>query len=551
MTDFQTPDDESIPSGDFQTPANEAVQGEGESVLRGALRNIPLAQQAVATAAPILNKVGMSDEPTYGAELQHLTQAAEQGKAQNPWSYYAGATAGTLAPMLVPGGGEVAEALQGSGAVGGAINGAVQSLSDTNLTKPTGTDVTNTLLAAGMGGALGKYFSPKAVAIAGAAENVSAPAEAAAGKVAPAIAQEAAPVVAGESAPSVAAQFAQQSIPTPKMLQSLAGMAVPNREVSPDFVPSADRVYASNLAQGFGGTPRQLMKVFGKKDPVQTMVGIGQWMEHAGPDGTPINKLLDRPGELLDKVTEINNKSGKTIGGIIDDLGKTASVNNQQLLEDLAKFRDTTADPDTAARVARLIKTTEANVKKGIDGFDNLQQIKSMAGEQIRKDPEMASVYGHLADTVTTAVNTYGAQIQNPGIAKIYEKAKGDYFNSSRILPILRYAESKDLVGGPGGHHTLRGLLASIFNMASSVTTGTTPDQIVKNATLKAAPIARDVVNAATNARQSITPAVGAVKNFVGNTAANKVGSIGGSKLSRAAQLELVNALENKFRIGK
>lgn len=520
--DFQTPDSEAVPSGDFSTPADEAVQSGFESAARGALRNIPLAQQAAATVAPINP---WSDKATYGAELQHLTDAAETGKAQNPGAYYTGAAAGTLAPLLIPGVGEVAEAARGAGMAGGAINAAAQSVSDVNLTKPTGRDVENTALSAVLGGALGKVFGGAKPGVSGAAEDA-----------APAAATEAAAPAAAESP---LATVAQQAIPMPSLpAQAPAAprMAIPiARQAAPDFVPSADRIYASNLAQGMGGTPRQLMKVFGKKDPVSSMVKIGNWMETAGPKGTNLNGLLDRPGELLEKVDSIHDSSGKVIGGIIDKMGAGAALDRPGLEMELFDFAQKTADPATEARIMKLISTSENLGKKGLNDFDILQQVKGMAGKQIAKDPEMSEVYGHLADRLSDLVDAHGAALKDPALTQAYTKAKLDYANSSRLLPMLRYAEAKDLVGGPAGHHTLRGLLSSIFNMGTAMTGLPPAEQLGKNVMLKAAPVARGVVNAAAGARAALPGAAAAA---------------GGGALSRAAQLELANALQSKFGKG-
>ncbi len=143
-----------------QTPI-ESVESFG----RGALRNFPGAQQAVAMAAPELNKIGLADEPTYSGEISHLTNAAEQAKAQNKGAYDAGAIFGTALPLAIPGAGEalgaagpladVLEGASGSGIIGGALNGAAQSLSDTNLTKPGAQDIKNAGSSAVMGGVLG------------------------------------------------------------------------------------------------------------------------------------------------------------------------------------------------------------------------------------------------------------------------------------------------------------------------------------------------------------------------------------------------------------
>ncbi len=120
-----------------------------ESAARGALRNVPLGQQAAAAIAPVNP---FSEKPTYGAELEHLTRAAEAGKVQNPKSYAAGATLGTIAPLAIPGAGE---ALEAAPILGNAALSAIQSQSDTNLTKPTGENLKEAGIAATLGGGIG------------------------------------------------------------------------------------------------------------------------------------------------------------------------------------------------------------------------------------------------------------------------------------------------------------------------------------------------------------------------------------------------------------
>ncbi len=517
-------------SGGFDPDAYLAEkQGPVESAARGALRNIPLAQQAAAAIAPINP---WSDKSNYSDELAHLTEAAEQGKAQNPKSYYTGAAAGTLAPLLIPGVGEAAEAARGAGMAGGAIQGAAQGLSDTNLTRDPARIARDAIPGAVIGGALGKVFggAPKA---APAAESVG---------------EDVAPKVAAEATAPAAEAAAQPAVsaPVPKVGAQIDATNIPEgKKVAADFVPSADRIYASNLAQGMGWTPRQLMRVFGKKDPVQSTVKIGNWMETAGEGGKSLNGLIDRPGELLQKIDALHDSSGKVIGGIIDKLGTEGDVDTASLLQELRDFSLKTADPATAGRIDRLVATTERNLEKGVGDFDSLQEIKSMTGKQLKKDPEMAEVYGHLADKLEAHVDQLGASLKDPAMAQAYAKAKLDYTNSSRLLPLLQYSEAKDLVGGPAGHHTLRGLLGNIFNMASSLTVGTTPEQLGKNVMLKAAPIARGVAQAGAGARTAVTNAASKAIPKAIMPSATKGG------LSRAAQLELTNALESKFGKGK
>jgi hypothetical protein len=484
MADFETPDHEAVDAS-FETPDHEAVPDEGALAAagRGALRNFPGAQQLAAAAAPINP---FSDKQDYSSEMEHLTQAAETAKGQHPVAYGAGATAGTLAPLAIPG---VGEGLEAAPFLGNAALGAAQAASDVNLTKPTAADAAqvggNALLAGGMGKAfsgLGKLFAKGAEPAAEAGEEAAAP-----------IAEEAVPKAApvAPAAPSA----------TPP--KDIAGVAVPSKVTAPNFRPSAQRVYASQLAQGLGGTPRQLMKVFGKENPVQALNNLGEWMDTAGPGGKSLHGLLDRPGELLSKISTIHETSGQTIGDIIDKVGASSPpaavlghplVEGGELAEELKDFALNTADPATEARILKLGKTLDHLGTQNVTDFEALQQIKEMAGKQIAKDPEMAQVYGSLADRMNKLVDSYGQSINNPELKAVYDKAKLDYHNSSRILPMLRYVEGRELVGGPAGHFSLRGLLSTIVNVASM---GQVPpvEQIGKNIALKTAPAVRAMAN--------------------------------------------------------
>jgi hypothetical protein len=117
---------------------------------RGALRNIPLAQQAAAALAPVNP---MSEKKTYSDELQHLTDAAESAKAAHPVAYGAGAVGGAAAPLLVPG---IGEALEAAPILGNAALGGAQAVSDTSLTRDPGKAAKEAAIGAGIGGALGK-----------------------------------------------------------------------------------------------------------------------------------------------------------------------------------------------------------------------------------------------------------------------------------------------------------------------------------------------------------------------------------------------------------
>lgn len=122
---------------------------------RGALRNVPFAQQAVA---------GL-ESGDYGQNLKGLVSGAEAAKVAHPVAYGAGAVGGTLAPMLLPVAGEALEASEpvmagleaasGSGIGGGAANAAAQSLSDANFKNLKPDDYKNALQSGLIGGTLG------------------------------------------------------------------------------------------------------------------------------------------------------------------------------------------------------------------------------------------------------------------------------------------------------------------------------------------------------------------------------------------------------------
>lgn len=132
----------------------EPIQDEGNLMAagRGALRNFPFAQQAVATAAPVLNKIGLSDEPTYNAELEHLNKSAEASKAAHAPAYYSGAVGGAAAPAFIPG---VGAALEAAPIIGGGVLGAGQAISDTSATKNPAQFAKEAATGAGTGALVG------------------------------------------------------------------------------------------------------------------------------------------------------------------------------------------------------------------------------------------------------------------------------------------------------------------------------------------------------------------------------------------------------------
>ncbi len=509
------PDDSHL----FSEEPAPAVQGGIESAARGALRNIPLAQQAAAALAPVNP---LSEKGNYSDELAHLTEAAEQGKAQNPKSYYAGAAAGTLAPMLIPGEAPLAAAARGAGAIGGAANAAAQSVADVNLTRPTGRDVANTAMAAGLGGVLGKMFGGS--------------------KAAPAVREEAesAAPAAAEAVPEAVKAVAPSAVPTPS-IPPAAPAAPPrfgmtHKPVASDFVNPQERASASMIAQGLGGTPRQQLKLYIGKDPVVALNDIGTWMKTAD-NGKSIAGVLDRPGELLSKVQAIHDSSGKAIGDMIEKVAPGANVDGGALAFHLDKLLDETYDANAEHALLKLQGQLQKLETDGRLDFQALQKIKSSFGKQAKAaghDMAGSSVkqaYGVLSQYMNDAVDQFGANIKEPGMLADYTKAKIDYKNTSNLLPLLRYQEAKELIGGPAGHTTLLGLMEKIAHQGSMALGAPPPDQLVKNALLKAG-TAMSPAAAAPAARGAVQAAAPRVAPGL---------------LNRASQLELENALQSKF----
>ncbi len=371
------------------------------------MRNIPFAQQAAAAIAPINP---LSEKSDYSGELQHLTNAAESGKAQNPVSYGAGAVAGTLAPLAIPGAGEAMAATYPAAIASNAGLSAAQSLSDTNLTNPSGDALKQALIAAGIGGtigAAGKYLTPaKALAPEAAAPEASAP-------IAKGVSVEAPPEIAAPNG----------------NVTEVGGRAIPNKPVAKDFTPSAERARASMLVQGVGGMPRQWRNILGK-DPVQAANEILTWSETAD-NGKSLVKLFDRPGELLAKTNKIHDESGKIIGDIVDKVGGKISVGKRELLDNLQPIYDESfMNPKARTEIGGLMEEIEKADEAGRLDFNGFNKLKSVVGKEagrVNAEPAAQRAYGVMAQYGNDHVDRLARLVNDPAVAAKYAKAKIDY----------------------------------------------------------------------------------------------------------------------------
>lgn len=487
-------------------PAPEDT-GALEAMGRGALRNFPGAQQVAAAAAPYNP---FSEKQTYGEEMQHLNKAADTSKAGHGVAYGLGALFGTAAPALIPG---VGEAMEAAPFATNAALSAAQSQSDTNLNNFGPENAGQAALAGLIGGGVGK-----------AASYLSRPAgEALASKAAPEAAQEVAQ----------AAEAAPRSIGPVKEID---GMAIPYKPVAADFVPPEKRVIASQTMMGVGGMPRQWLKVFKGKDPIDETVKLNTWLNTAD-EGKSLVGTFDRPGELLHKIEGIHENAGKEIGRIIDAVAPTTQVPKGALIPELQEIADQSFMNDKAQKAINglIDKINESEAAGKLD-FANLQKLKGIVGKEAGSrtaEPAVKEAYGVVSKYMNDVVDEYGQRMADPRMLARYNAAKLDYKNASNLLPILNYQEARELMQGSKGGFSLRSLLGHI---AQSVVS---PQQIGRNIALKSAPAVGNFV------QKLGAPAAGAAKAAFSPVAA--AGRAISPNMGKAAQLELSNFLQSRF----
>ncbi len=512
------------PTWEESTPA----PGMGESFARGALRNFPLAQQAAAAVAPINP---FSEKRNYSEEMRHLTDAAEASKAAHKGAYGAGAVTGTAGPLLIPAVGEALgagaalmpalEIASGAGMAGGAANAAAQSISDVDLTRPTGRDALNAGMSAALGATLGKMFGPKAAPAAAGVEDVASKA---AGDLAP----------AGESSiPGAIQTAASSAIPAPKVSGSahIPGGIVPDQtHVAEDFVPTASRIAASNWARGIGFTPRKFSayaRELGENPQIAALEGQA-WSEEKG-----LIKFMDHPGEALERIGPIKQSAGKIIGDTMERIG-SQPIPAEEIKTELLDLAKRTANPSAKGTIVNVADRIDEMSADGVLDWHALNELKGMVGQEVSEHPNLSKAYGLLAQRMNTMAEATGKQIGDPAMSAAYQAAKRDYRMASLLEPALLYSESKNLIGGPAGHNTLRGVLGQLVEAL----TGLPPaEQLIKNAMAKSSPAIKSVGKLGEN--------IGAgLKSYVPAQARKAAPS---GNLSKAAQLELINALQSRF----
>jgi hypothetical protein len=297
------------------------------------------------------------------------------------------------------------------------------------------------------------------------------------------------------------------------------------------LAPSAQDIQAGSTAAGIGTTPRKLLgSGFMGKNPQADLADLGEWINRAGPGGKPLIALADKPGEILSKVQHVHDVSGAEIGALIDRIAPDTPIPAAGVTSKLHVVADelNIISPEAEKKVLNLITKINNLQGEGKLNFDNLYKLKGLAWKAAKNDENVIPAYGVIADHINGMVDEFGAQIGDKGVRAAYEVSKHNYKNASRLLPILRYAEAKEIAGGPLGNAGLLGL----FGLGAGVASG---NPIAGAAAMAASSVGRPIANqVGRNAMMKTVP-------YMPQIAA------AGNKLNTAAQLELTNALESKF----
>lgn len=441
-----------VPTG-FELDAPSQDEGALVAAGRGALRNFPLAQQAAAAIAPINP---FSEKGNYSDEMQHLTQAAEASKEAHRGAYGAGAVAGTVAPLLIPG---VGEALEAAPVIGNAGLAAAQSQSDTNLTNPTRENAKDALVAGLVGGGIGAV-----------------------------------------------------------------GKGV--RAIS----PSEKTLAANSTGLGFGFNARGAQNLLKGADPEADVIELGKWANNIQTDeGKTLAQYL-RPGEKLKALGEIHDSAGKAIGDVINQV-------TPEKLPDIAPFRDQLdaifqsvedINPQAQQKIQGVLNRLDKLENSGKLDFTSLQKLKSNVGANMGDEPALQQAYGILAEYVDKTIDSYSKVIKDPELYQSFNLARVNYRNASRLLPILRKAEGRELAQGPLGNSGLLGM----FGLAGGMAAG---HPAAGAAGMAASAVGRPIANmVGRNAALRAVPYIPAMAKMLPG-------------MSSAAQMELANALQDRF----
>lgn len=215
-------------------------------------------------------------------------------------------------------------------------------------------------------------------------------------------------------------------------------------KVARPFTTSQDELMAEATAGILGGTTRQIRSLPGK-NPVETLTKLGQDMNKYHINGEPLVQVTDQMPARLNKFIALQKQAGETIGDTIKNSG-VKPMAAQPIVEELnaaLKF----ATPDDQAQMKAVIDQVQKYADKdGTIPFDRLQLLKGELGDRAfegQGNPVLQSAYHVVSDTQDRELEKLSSTINKPA----FDAAKNAYQLTSRAIPMLRMAVSKE-VGG-------------------------------------------------------------------------------------------------------
>lgn len=362
---------------------------------RGAVGMIPLGEQAYAGIESLVDKTPYIDE------RKELTKDIEADKANHPGARLAGQAAGVVAPALLTGGASLPGGAITEGAIMGAGFGAGNAI-DTLASGGSGTKAAEEAILGTAAGAAG----------------------------------------------------------------GAAGKALGNviTKVAKPFINSQDEILAEATAGILGGTTRQIRALPGK-NPVETLAKLGKDMTRYKVNGEPLVAVTDQMPDRLNKFLTLQQQAGKTIGDTIktanvapisirpitEELNaslKFATPDDQAqlkaVIDQLDQYADNITDYATDAGYARDASFAR-DTSKAIS-FDRLHLLKGELGDRAfegQGNPVLQSAYHVISDIQDRELEKIASTINKPA----FDDAKAAYSLTSRAVPLLRMAVSKEIGG--------------------------------------------------------------------------------------------------------
>jgi len=225
-----------------------------------------------------------------------------------------------------------------------------------------------------------------------------------------------------------------------------AGRAAGNligKAASP-FVNSQDELMAEATAGILGGTTRQIRSLPGK-NPVQTLTKLGSDMAKYHVNGEPLIQVTDQMPARLDKFIALQKQAGQTIGDTIKS-SNVEPIAAKPIIDELGTALKFATPDDQVQMQAVMNQINQYAEKDGTIPFDRLQQLKGELGDRAfhgQGDPVLQAAYHTVSDVQDRELEKVSSVINKPA----FDDAKNAYQMTSRAIPMLRMAVSKE-VGG-------------------------------------------------------------------------------------------------------